>query len=301
MLDRLKLVFLVLAFISFGAQAQEVTVRGQFQTDSIKIGQPFPYSLSATYPKNKTVVFPDSTYAFDPFEIDHKKYFTTKTTGDSSYDSVVYFLTSFEIDTVQRISLPVFVVNRADCTVVYAKLDSVFLQQMVAEVPDSVSVEQLPLKINTAYQTVSWLLNYPLLLIVAGVVIILAIVIWLVFGKRIKQYFILKRLNKGYLRFKQEFDMAIQELEKSYSTEQAETTLVMWKGYMEQLLSRPFTKYTTKEIFQMVKDEKLAGALKQIDRTIYSGGRTLESAPLYDLKAYTEQKFHDKVQEVKNG
>lgn len=301
MLDQVRLIILGLILISFCTQAQEVEVRGQFRTDSIKIGQPFPYSLSATYPKNMTVVFPDSTFSFDPFEIDHKTYFTTQTTGNTSYDSVVYFLTSFEIDTVQRISLPVFVVNKADCTVVFAKTDSVFLQQMVKVVPDSVSVEELPLKINTAYQTVSWLINYPLLLIIGGAIIILGIVIWIVFGKRIKQYFILKRLNKGYLQFKQEFESAILELEKSYSIQQAETTLSMWKQYMEQLLSRPYTKYTTKEIFLMVKNEKLAGALKQIDRTIYSGGRTLESAPLYDLKEYTEQKFHDKVQEVKNG
>ncbi|MCB0491126.1 MAG: hypothetical protein KDC93_01795 [Cyclobacteriaceae bacterium] len=301
MLDQVRLGFLVLALISFCAQAQEVEVRGRFRTDSIKIGQPFPYSLSATYPKNTTVLFPDSTYSFSPFEIDHKKFFATKTTGDTSYDSVVYFITSFEIDTIQRISLPVFVVNKADCTAVFAKTDSVFLQQMVSEVPDSVTVEQLPLKTNTAYQAVSWLLNYPLLLIIGGVIIVIIIVTWIVFGKRIKQYFILKRLNKGYILFKQEFESAIHELENSYSTQRAETTLSMWKQYMEQLLSRPYTKYTTKEIFQMVKNEKLAGALKQIDRTIYSGSQTLESAPLYDLKEYTEQKFHDKVQEVKNG
>ncbi|MEQ8363628.1 MAG: hypothetical protein RH948_12215 [Cyclobacteriaceae bacterium] len=297
----MRLCFFVLTLTSFCAQAQEVEVRGQFRTDSIKIGQPFPYSLSATYPKSNTVLFPDSTFSFEPFEIDHKKYFATKTTGETSYDSVVYFLTSFEIDTIQRISLPVFVVNRADCTAVYAQPDSVFLQQMVAEVPDSVSVEQLPLKINTAYQTVSWLLNYPLLLIIGGVLIVLIIIIWIVFGKRIRQYFVLKKLNKGYTQFKEDFESAIHELENSYSTQRAETTLSMWKQYMEQLLSKPYTKYTTKEIFLMVKNEKLAGALKQIDRTIYSGGRTLESAPLYDLKEYTEQKFHDKVQEVKNG
>jgi len=300
-LDQVKLIFFVLTMVSFCVSAQEIKVHGQFQTDSIKIGEVFPYSLSATYPKDKTIVFPDSTFSFNPFEINHKTYFATKTTGDSSYDSVVYFLTSFEIDTIQRISLPVFVVNKTDCTAVFAKIDSVFLQQMVKEVPDSVSVEQLPLKTNTTYQAVSWLLNYPLLLIVGGVIIILGIIIWIVFGKRIRQYFVLRRLNKSYNKFRQDFENAIHELEKGYSTQQAETTLAMWKGYMEQLLSSPYTKYTTKEIFQMVKNEKLGAALKQIDRTIYSGTKALESSPMNDLKEYTEQKFHDKVQEVKNG
>lgn len=299
--DQLKLVFIVLVFISFGAQAQEINVRGQFQTDSIKIGQPFPYSLSATYPKSETVVFPDSTFSFEPFEIDTKKYFPTKTQGGLSYDSVVYFLTSFEIDTVQRMRLPVFIVNKTDCTAVYARIDSVYLQHMVAQVPDSVSVEQLPLKINTAYQAVSWLLNYPLLLIIGGIVIAAAIIVWIVFGKRIRKYFRLKKLNKGYLMFRQEFERSVQELERNYSTQLAESTLVIWKAYMEKLLSKPFTKYTTKEIFQMVHDEKLANALRQIDKTIYSGGKQLESSPLFELKDYTEQKFNDKVQELKNG
>lgn len=301
MLDQVKPILFVLTLASFCAGAQKIEVHGQFQTDSIKIGEIFPYSLSAHYPKDKTIVFPDSTFSFSPFEIDHKTYFATKTNGDLSIDSVVYFLTTFEIDTIQRISLPIFVVNKADCTAVFARTDSVFLQQMVKEVPDSVSVEQLPLKTNTAYQAVSWLLNYPLLLLIGGGVIVLAIVVWIVLGKRIRQYFILKRLNKGYNKFKQDFENAIHELENSYSLQQAESTLAMWKRYMEQLLSSPYTKYTTKEIFQMVRNEKLANALKQIDRTIYSGGRALKSTPLYDLKEYTEQKFHDKVQEVKNG
>jgi len=296
---RLTILFLLL--ISLLSHAQEVKVRGEFHADSIKIGIPFPYSLSATYPKDKNVVFPDSTYSFDPFEIDHKTYFPTRTTGDISYDSVVYFLTSFEIDTVQRLTLPVFIVNRADCTSVYARIDSVFLQQMVKQVPDSVSMDQLPLKTNTAYQAVSWLLNYPLLLIVIGVVIVAVVAVWLIFGKRIKKYFKLKKLKKSYHQFMNEFGNAISALENNYSNHEAESTLLMWKKYMEQLQSRPYTKYTTKEIFNMVRNEKLANALKQIDRTIYREGQKLEKAPLLELQQYTEKKFQDKLEEVRNG
>lgn len=301
MFDRVRLLLAILTIFSFAARAQEVAVRGHFQRDSIKIGIPTPYSLSATYPKNKTLVFPDSTFSFDPFEIDHKVYFPTKTTGDTSYDSVVYFLTSFEIDSVQQLSLPVFMVNPMDCTAVYAHTDSILLQQMVKHVPDSVSVEQLPLKTNTAYQTVSWLLNYPLLLIIGGVFIVLIIAIWIIFGKRIKQHFILRKLQKRYHNFMTDFGQAIEQLQNNYTTKKAETTLVLWKNYMEQLQAKPYTKYTTKEIYLMVKDEKLLNALRQIDRTIYKESLTLEKVPLLELQSYTERKFQDKVQEVKNG
>ena len=301
MLDQVKPVLFVLMAVSFLAPAQEIEVHGQFQTDSIKIGEVFPYSLSARYPKSETVVFPDSTFSFAPFEIDHKKYFATQTTDGSSLDSVVYFLTSFEIDTIQRLRLPVFVVNRADCTAVFAKTDSVYLQQLVKHVPDSVSVEQLPLKTNTAYQAVSWLLNYPLLLLIGAGAIVLAVVVWIAFGKRIRRYFVLRRLNKGYHRFRKDFDNAILELETGHSARQAETTLAMWKKYMEQLLSSPYTKYTTKEIFQVAKNEKLRAALGKIDKTIYGGREALASTAMNDLREYTEEKFHDKVEEVKNG
>lgn len=297
--------FLISVLIAFLitriAHAQEIKVDGKFQTDSLKIGIAVPYSLWATYPSDKTIVFPDSTFAFDPFEIDHKKYFPTVTKEGFSFDSVVYYLTSFEIDSIQLLSLPVFVVNPADCTQVNAAVDTIFLQQMVKHVPDSVSVEQLPLKTNTAYQTVSWLLNYPLLLIIGGVILIILIIVWVGFGKRIKKHFIVRKLNKRYLKFKEEFSGTVTQLQSHYTTQKAEAALVLWKNYMEQLQASPYTKYTTKEIFQMVKDEKLANALKIIDRTIYRESQGLERNPLDELQEYTEQKFRDKVQEVRNG
>jgi len=299
--ERVRLVFLFLALTSFSLTAQELTVRGGFRADSIKIGIAYPFTLSASYPKTENILFPDSTFSFAPFEFDRKVYFPTQTRGDYSRDSVVYYLTSFEIDSVQYFRLPIFIVNERDCTAVYSRVDSVFLQQMVAQVPDSVSIEQLPLKTNTAYQTVSWLLNYPLLLIAGGSVLVIIIVVWIVFGKRIKTYFLLRKLNKNHNEFLQEFNTAVDRLQSSFSTKQAEATLLLWKKYMERLQSSPYTKFTTKEIFKMVNDKQLADALSQIDRTIYRESKAIEKDPLTQLQDYTERQFNDKLQEVKNG
>lgn len=276
-------------------------MRGQFQVDSIKIGIPFPYSLLAIHPSNISVVFPDSTFAFNPFEIDHKVYYPTETKNGISKDSVVYHLLSFEIDSVQKLSLPVFILHANDCTAVMANADSVFLEHQVKQMPDSVAAKDLPLKTNTAYQKVIWLLNYPLLLIIVGVLIVSLIVTWIIFGKRIRQYFILRKLNKYHNQFMHDYEVAVNELQSHYSITQAEATLALWKKYMEHLLATPFTKYTTKEIFQRVKDETLAGALRKIDWDIYGDGQGIEKDPLIQLQQFTDRKFNEKVQEVKNG
>jgi len=299
--DRLRVLFLIFIVFPFLTKAQDIVVKGEFQTDSIKIGIIFPYSLSATYPKNQTVLFPDSTFTFDAFELHHKKYFPTRTTGHTSLDSVVYFLRSFEIDSVQQLSLPVFIVHESDCTAMYARADTVFLQQLVKQVPDSVSAAELPLKTNTAYQTVSWLFNYPFLLIIGGVLLVAVIAVWIIFGKRIKRYFILRRLNKNHAKFIEEFENRVESLQSNYTTQRAESALLLWKKYMEGLQESPYTKFTTKEIFQLVKDEQLANALKQIDKTIYRESTGLEKDPLLELRQYTDRQFHHKLQELRNG
>src|SRR5688500_9661894 len=96
--------------------AQDVTVRGGFFLDSLKIGDQTGFYLTAKYPSNLNIIFPDSTYNFSPFEYERKRYFPTQTTKGESYDSVVYFLSTFEVDSVQTLSLPVFQLNPQDCT-----------------------------------------------------------------------------------------------------------------------------------------------------------------------------------------
>ena len=96
------------------AQAQDVSVRGGFLSDSLKIGEQTAFYLSARYPTNLNILFPDSTHGFTPFEYEDKEYFPTETTAGISADSAVYYLTTFEIDRVQLLQLPVYIVNTSD-------------------------------------------------------------------------------------------------------------------------------------------------------------------------------------------
>ncbi len=291
----------VLLLVALTASAQSpVQVQGFFRVDSAAMGEVIPYVLTASYPRDMQVVFPDTTFAFTPFESAGKTFFPTRTKGDRSYDSTVYFLSTFELDSIQALGLPVFVVQARDCVAVYALPDSIALRYKVTMSLDSIAVEKLPLVSNTAYQRVQWIFNYPVLLIAIAVLIVLAIVLWVIFGKRIKKYFALRQMQRNYERFMARFNEVVEKLGSESSTGKAEDALVLWKRYMEELEKFPYTKSTSREILRTFSNVNLGNALRTIDRSIYGGyGASVE--PFRFLQTYSQQQFQKREAELRNG
>lgn len=275
-------------------------IHGHFLSDTTGIGKAVPFALTARYKRDQQVLFPDTTYAFAPFEIIKKKYTTTKSDGNQSYDSVVYLVATFELDTLQRLRLPVFLVQEKDCVTLFSPYDSLHINHRVHVLPDSVSVERLPLKVNTAYLTVSQLLNYPVLLIVGGALLVVCIIIWIVFGKRIRVWFALRNLSREYTAFTTRYKAALQELAGAYSPRKAEVTLLIWKTYMEKLEGNPYTRYTSREIVHQVTDSELAKGLQSIDRSIYGGGSHSGDA-FHFLLSFAQKRFQLKEHTLRHG
>lgn len=289
--------------VAYGQEAApvggQVQVRSRFLADSLKIGEKVPFSVTAKYPRQLNILYPDSAYSFNPFEFESKLYFPTRTTDSLSYDSVVYYITSYEIDSIQMFRMPVYVLHGSDCTTVFGTADSIFLKQYVSHVPDSVSTQQLPLKTNTDYLNVSWLLNYPIIgYVVAGLTVI-CIVVWLVFGKRIRRYYRLKRLDKDHVTFLHNFADALQRVQSEFTQMNAEKALVIWKRYMERLEDRPYTKYSTKEIVQMLDEGGLSNALRTIDRMVYGGVGSNPEA-FNELREVSRSHYTEKIRKVNN-
>lgn len=298
---RLKyLVAICLSLTLTGSVAQDVRVYGRLTRDSAAIGELVPFVLVASYPSNQQVVFPDSTYEFAPFEFSKKEFFATHTSENVSYDSAVYYLTTFEIDSIQTIRLPVFLIRAKDSLAVYSTFDSLRLNYRVRMPLDSVAVEKLPLKANTAYQQVKWLFNYPVLLAIGLVVVVLAIIGWLIFGKQIRRFFALRRLRRTYANFLLRYSQAVEKLEPDATPRKAEDALVVWKKYMEELEEYPFTKSTSREILRKYSNDTLANALRSIDRTIY-GGYGASRDPFLYLKSYSHELFERREAELRNG
>lgn len=302
-LRRLKIFPFLFLFFVCGlsrSNGQDVTVRSGFFLDSIKIGDQTGFFLSAEYPSNLTVLFPDSTHNFAPFEYEKRIYYPTKTSGGKSYDSVIYYLSTFEIDRVQSLSLPVFQLNPMDCTTFLSARDTILLTELVKNLPDTLTAQNLPLKENTAYQNVSYLFNYPILFFVVGTILLIGIVIWIVYGKKIRKHFRVKRMQKAHQAFLEAYNSGMENIKTAFSAPVTESTLSLWKKYMEQLEARPYTKLTTKETVALEKNDDLGRNLHNLDGAIYGHDvQVIDS--LEGLKVFADRRFEQKLEEVKHG
>jgi len=281
--------------------AQDVVVKGIFKQDTLKIGEPTPYILSARYPASLTLIFPEDDFDFGIFELEDKQYFPTKTTGGISLDSAVYYLSTFEIDSVLYYNLPVFVLRQNDSSTIYPPYDSIFVKQMVAFVPDSVSADALPLLTNTTYYRVRNWINTPLFIVIFISIVLTLVLTWFFFGKRIMIYFKLRRLKKQYQVFISNYDSAVFIAGQEKSIAKIQTAISTWKKYMEQISDLPFTKLTSKEIIRINKFAQIQQALRELDLALYA------QQPLKDLNAFMQLKnlatdlYEEKVKETSLG
>jgi hypothetical protein len=279
------------------ALGQKITPKGHILADSMKIGEAFEYALSIQYPKHSEVIFPDSTFDYSPYEFYGKRYFPTRQDSVFAYDSVVYSLASFEIDPVQVVQLPVFMLHGADSVEVLPLPDSIVLQQMVTHVPDSLNLRE-----NVSFHKVPLAFNYPYLMIGSVVLVVLLVGIYLIFGKSIRKKIQLYRLRKEYEKFSAAFDKGISKLKKDQQAQLIEEVLVVWKQYMEKLEDRPFTKYTTREILKSGYGEALKDVLSNIDKAIYGHYDSDAMHKNFEkLEDFTEDRYKLRLREVTNG
>lgn len=289
---RKVILFLFFLFIYSLGATQNITPKGQFVKDSILIGEPLPFVLSIKYPKELEIVFPDSLYNFSPFELTQKKYFPTYSDSIFSTDSVIYYLTTFEIDTIQYLKIPVYQINEFDSAILWTSLDSVILKQVVTAIPDSVVMLT-----NTTYVEVPMAFNYPYATIGVILLIIIVSVLWFIFGKTIRNKIKIYRLKKRNIKFISMFDKLV---ESNYLN--CEDVLTLWKSYLEKLKGDPYTKLTTKEIVNISMKKKIEVALTNIDKNIY--GPKDESLLNDAYKAIREMavnEYNDKVNQIIHG
>lgn len=293
-------VIVLLSLISWAGYAQEIKVTSGFVKDSVAIGEPISYYLTARYPESVMALFPDSTFKFTPFEFGSKKFFTTKTTNGVSLDSTIYTLSTFEIEKVQYLSLPVYVTTARDCTAFESARDSIFLiEQINVPASDTLAIKNLTLKSNTLYERVFTEFNTFILMIVAGVLIVAAVAVWIFYGKKIIRYFKIRKLEKKYQQFAQLFASQVTDISQNFSREKTEHALSTWKKYLEQLERKPYTKLTTREVITLEADNLLGKSLSVIDQAIY-GHQTAVAEPLNSLKSIAEQRFNKKLEQIRH-
>ena len=272
--------------------AQEIKPVGEFLKDSVMVGAPVEYSFRVKYPKSMETLFPDSTYDFSPFEFVRKDVFNTLSDTAQSYDSVIYHLVTFELDEVQSLALPIYLIIDGDSTEVYSEKDSISFKTVIAE-----NLDSLALLKNTDHQEVARQFNYPYLVIgIVAVLLVIGILIAL-FGRGIYQRIQIARLKKAHQRFLQKFDRLRQE--EPMDTYKVEHIVAVWKKYLERLENFPYSKLTTKEILTIEQNRHFKETLKSLDRNIYDRLDAVHLVELFDnLQDFGQQRFTQRLERI---
>ncbi len=294
---RIFLFFLIL-FQAITGQGQRIMVSGGFVEDSLKLGENIHYWLKAQYPSTNEVIMPDTTYEFTPFEFSDKAFFPSMLQNEMIKDSAVYTLQSYEIDQIQYLSLPVFVLTETgDSVKINAQTDSILFQSLAPVVSDTTQ-----LITNTDFQLVNKDFNYPVLWIVIAVLAIIVAVIYFFYGDRIRKKLLLRKLKKAYIKYSDKLTVQIRTIRDQPSQNSSLHALSDWKVFMELLENKPFSKLTTREIMKIEQTNELQETLKNIDRCVYGG---IVNDNLYKdfqaLEDFTQYRYSVITDELKNG
>ena len=291
----ISLILLYSIFVS----GQEIKIKGGFIEDSFQLGNTVHFWITAEYPKEIELLFADSNYNFSPFEYFDKSFIETRLINDNAFDSAVYGFLSFEIDLIQKLQLPIFVIQSNDSIILTTPLDSIFFKELVTlqQVSDTSQLIK-----NTNYNPVNELFNYPLLWIILAVLSIILALIILIFGRKIKNYFIIRRLKKEYNLFSNLISECIHSTKENIDRAWATRGLIQWKNYLEKLERKPFSKLTTKEILELDFTSELKEALRNIDKSVYGNQRDEKLYKSFqDIEDFTQHRFQMKIESIKNG
>ncbi|MDB5260858.1 MAG: hypothetical protein JWQ14_139 [Adhaeribacter sp.] len=267
MFKTLLLQLCLLPFIGWAqnSHAPDDRPQGIFQDDTVKLGQELKYLFYYRHRPNDEIIFPDSTFNFSPFEYVSRQYFPTRTVNGWSLDSAVYIFRTFSIDPVQTLALPVFALQNQDTITVSSQPAEVYLQQLVKG-----PIEAAQLKDQTALVPIPERFNFAYWLIASGVLVLLTVLIWILFGQKIITQYRLYVLRKAHQAFINKFNIFIDRFNKSESLQIVEQAITLWKNYLTGLEGNAINSFTTKEIAAYYNDdEDVTTALRLFDKAIY--------------------------------
>lgn len=293
-------VVLVVASLLLGhAYAQKKTLpKGLFSTDTLKIGEHIRYSLSFSHPKQMELVFPDKNFNYFPFELVRKEYYPTRTKSDTSVDSVVYVLRTFEINDAVNYRLPVFVLDaQGDSTLLWPDTESLTILQLTRNWNETTRLKE-----SVKFIPVAKKVNYLYYTFISGIIIIVTLLVFLFFRKNIVKRYKLYTIRKGHSTFTKNFEKLQQDFSRTRELSMMENTLSLWKVYLTRLENLPINTYTTTEIITLFRNEALADGLRVMDRSIYGGLISGEPEKAFAiLRKFCDQRYLLSKRKIING
>ena len=259
----MKKLILICILFSHKIYSQEIDYNIFFKEESVKIGDTITLISTLRYPKNIEIIQPDSSYKFIPFEFLDKIIFESSTSNNFIYDSTIYLLQTFELDSIQSIYLKSYIINTSDSLEILSNNDDILTISLVNE-------KNSKIKANTLFERINSIFNLKKYSIITGVIFSILILIYLVFRKKINKYFKIKRIKSETDFFKNEFDTILSSYLNTNDIKFLENLLLKWKRFMEKLSKKPYSSSTSSEISLFNKNIKIIKTLKEIDKCIYS-------------------------------
>jgi hypothetical protein len=284
-------------FAQNGENNKPLKAKGDFLNDTIEVGLSIYYALSIRHPSDSQLIFPDSSYNFAPFTFVKKEYFTTQSSQGLSLDSVVYELTTFEIDTIQKLAVPILLVEGDSLRPIFPAADSVILRSLVKE-----NLNKAQWKATTPFQSIPNAWNYPYWILIFVMLIVLIGLVRVFLGRQILKTYRMFQFRTRHAIFLQEYTRLASRITSRKSIQDIEKAIVLWKKHLEQIAEKPFSSYTSKEISQILPQNNLAESLKSIDRAIY--GQEISDKindALNVLKSIAIESFEKKKEEMRNA
>ena len=259
----MKKLILICILFSNKIFSQEIDYNIFFKEDSVKIGDTITLISTLKYPKNIEIIQPDSSYKFIPFEFLDKIVFESSSSNNLIFDSTIYILQTFELDSVQSIYLKSYIINTSDSLEISSNTDEIQTISLIKE-------KNSRTKTNTLLEKINSIFNAKKFSIITGVIFSVLVLIYLLFRKKINKFFKIKRIKSETDFFKNEFDAILSSYLNTNDVKFLENLLLKWKRFMEKLSKKPYSSSTTSEISLFNKNIKSIKTLKEIDKSIYS-------------------------------
>ena len=288
-------VFIISFLFSNNLLSQKIEYKIYFLEDSIKIGNPITLISTLNYPENIELIQPDSSYNFMSFDFIRKKIFPSLIKKNRVYDSTVYFLRTFEIDSIQKVYLNALILDKNDSIKISSNEDSISLIYQVEDIESKA-------KENTLLSTIKSIFNSEKLFTYFTIFIISLIFIYMIFRKKIKTYFEIRSLKNKTKKFNSDFESILDQYEINKNINDLERLLLLWKRFKEKLTNKPYLSSTTNEISLFLKKKDIIKILQEIDENLYSNNKDyINSNKLNKLQIEANNTSYKEIKKIGNG
>ena len=281
-----------------GINAQEIKIEGRFANDTVLVGEPVSYRLILTYPETVDLLLPDSVAEYPGLEYVKKEFTPTVTKNNISSDTVTYWLRSFSPDTTVVFAMPVYWLQPNDSLQLFAKPDSLIIGTVL---PAGAAADTLELTASAQLVPIRNRFNYPYLIIGIAAGLIIIIIVLIVFGDRLKNWWRVWQLNKKHKSFINKYNRTLDQIQVGKAP--VDNAYLQWKQYLEQLENKPYTKLTSSEIAALNHDyQELIRTLQALDKSIYGYGSSTDNLQqLALLKETADKKYSAKKNRLLNA